>query len=110
MKKEKMYIPTITINKAGNKMVTLISANKIKELEEFLPCREALETHMQIQHLMTQKDPEYKPQPLIIKVEREKFNKAIEKISAKNPNADSKCIPLVLQYPAIPICMIEPGD
>lgn len=110
MEKQKLFIPAIMISKAGGKTVTLISANKIKELEEFLPSKEALETHMQIQHLMTQKDSKYRPQPLAIKVERVKFNKAIEKVKAKNPNVDSNCIPLVLQYPAVPIAIIEPGD
>lgn len=109
MKKEKMFVPVINETVHGDK-VMLISANKIPSLEKFLPCKEALEIHMQMERIETQKDSKYRPKPLCIKIEREKFTQVMADLRRKNTKVDLRCIPLVLQYPAIPICIIEPGD
>lgn len=82
MKKQKMYIPVYTYKKYGEKVlsnVTLVNANKIKELEEFIPSEEVLQTHLQIQKIKVQKDENYKPEPLYLTIKKSIFNTIIEK-------------------------------
>ena len=106
-KKAKLFIPTFN----EKKVCTLLSANKQKRLNEFLPSEEALVTHMQIQHLELKKNKSYKPVPLILRIEKEKFNSIFSNLllgSHKLDEASAKngCIPLVTAWPAIPICLI----
>lgn len=112
MKKPKMYIPVYTYKKYGEKMlsnVTLVNANKIKELEEFIPSEEVLQTHLQIQKIKVQKDENYKPEPLYLTIKKSIFNTIIEKVVFKGgQGVDRERIPLVFQYPALPICIIQP--
>lgn len=116
MKKEvsKMYIPIIEkkflmgTEKWENR-VRLVCANKIKELEQYLPCKEALQVHMQIQHVELEKDESYKPKPLYITIGRERFKDLIKRISGRISHKYEDHIPLVLQYPSIPICIIQPA-
>lgn len=99
-----MYIPV----KVKEYKITLVSANKIKELKQYLPCKEALQIHMRIQHIELEKDASYKPKPLYITIGKEIFKDLIEKISGKTLHQYKDHIPLVLQYPSIPICIIQP--
>lgn len=112
MKKPKMYIPVYTYKKYGEKMlsnVMLINANKIKELEEFIPSEEALQTHLQIQKIKVQKDENCKPEPLYLTIKKSIFNTIIDRIISKGrQGVDRERIPLVFQYPALPICIIQP--
>ena len=52
MKKQKMYIPVLEPGKS----VSLICANKVTGLEEYLPTQEMLNIHMEQQKIMIQKD------------------------------------------------------
>ena len=112
MKKQKMYIPIlekkliIGTEKWDNR-VTLLCANKIKLLEEYLPSVEALSIHMEMQKIELQKDEKYEPKPLYISLEESIFNDIIKRIKGKNSKTPDDHIPLVLQYPAIPICVIK---
>lgn len=99
-KKAKLFTPTFS----ENKKCTLVSANKIKELVEFLPTEEALQVHMQIQKIQVQKDEKYQPQPLVLKINSSNFNEVFNKIKGKS--LDKECIVLVTAWPAIPICLI----
>lgn len=105
MKKQKMYVPVV-IDTIKGKKVTLVSANKIKELEEVMPSQEALDKHITIQKIKLQKDKNYKPEPLYISIESDIFKEIIYKIRYKCKEFNEKQIPLVFQYPAIPICII----
>lgn len=106
-RKTKLYIPT----KQEGKNAILLLANKISQLEEFLPSEEMLVTHMQIQHIKVKQDKEYSPEPLIIRIEREKFDEIFQRFILGNYRLDEvsikkQCIPLVTAWPAIPICLI----
>lgn len=105
MKKDiaKMFIP-ITM---ANGKTTVISANKIEQLRKYLPSIEALSIHMEIQRLNVMKDESYKPNPLCIEIPKGDFELIINKISNKASNIHRNLIPLVLQFPAIPICIIK---
>lgn len=102
MKKPKMYIPVIEPGKS----VSLVCANKVTGLEDHLPTQEMLNIHMEQQKIMIQKDKDYKVHPLYLFVEKEEFNDLIRRIRGKNRNAETACIPLVCQYPAVPICVL----
>ena len=106
MKKPKMYIPVIEPGKS----VSLVCANKVTGLEDHLPTQEMLNIHMEQQKIMIQKDKDYKVHPLYLFVEKEKFDELIGKIRGKNKNAETACIPLVCQYPAVPMCVLCPKE
>lgn len=104
MKKQKMYIPVLEPGKS----VSLICANKVTGLEEHLPTQEMLNIHMEQQKIMIQKDKDYKVHPLYLFVEKEEFDDLVRRIRGKNRNAETACIPLVCQYPAVLICVLCP--
>ena len=106
MKKSKMYIPVIEPGKS----VSLVCANKVIGLEEYLPTQEMLNIHMEQQKIMKQKDKDYKVHPLYLFVDKEEFNDLVGEIRGKNKNAETACIPLVCQYPAVPICVLCPKE
>lgn len=68
--------------------------------------KEMKNIHMEQQKIMIQKDKDYKVHPLYLFVEKEEFNDLIRRIRGKNRNAETACIPLVCQYPAVPICVL----
>lgn len=103
-KRAKLFIPTFN----ELKKCTLVSANKIKELVEFIPTEEAFQIHMEIQRLELKKDSKYRPQPLVLKINRSKFIEIFNKIKGKS--LDKECIVLVTAWPAIPICLIYPKN
>lgn len=106
MKKPKMYIPVIEPGKS----VSLVCANKVTGLEDHLPTQEMLNIHMEQQKIMIQKDKNYKVHPLYLFVDKEEFNDLVGEIRRKNKNAETACIPLVCQYPAVPICVLCPKE
>lgn len=103
IRKIKLFIPIKTSSKT-NTRITLRSANKIKELEPFLPSEEALKTHIEIQHIKMAKDRDYRPEPLNIRIERGIFDEIIQRYGLPK-----EAIPLTLQWPAVPICLILPN-
>lgn len=114
----KMYIPIVNETKdivkfdsegkpVYNKTVTLLSANKIRRLVEYIPCEEVLKIHLEMEKLKIEKDKDYRPKPLYISLESSIFNDIISEIEGKNPKAPKDHIPLVFQYPAIPVCIIQ---
>lgn len=106
-KKAKLFVPTFN----EQKKCTLLSASKVKGLNEFIPSEEALITHMQIQHIKVKKEKDYKPKPLILQIESEKFNSIFCNLLSgarklSRIDAENSCIPLVTAWPAVPICLI----
>lgn len=112
MKKQKMYIPVVEGKKFDGgpdkvvERVSLVCANKVRGLEEYLPTPEMLAIHLQQQKIMLEKDKKYKVHPLYLFIEDEDFAELIDRIHAKNRKAPTDNIPLVCQYPAIPICIL----
>lgn len=101
----KFYIPVGNIFSKH----TLVSANKIKELEDILPTEEMILTHQQIQRLKVLKDDKYKPEPLYLSIDRGIFESVINLVKKKtNMNLNLKDhIPLVIQSNNLPIVIIN---
>lgn len=97
-----MYIP---VTEPG-KSVSLVCADKVTGLEDRLPTRETLDIHMERQKTMIRKDRDYKAHPLCLFVEKEESNDLIRRIRGKDRNAETACIPLACQYPAVPVCVL----
>lgn len=71
MKKNKFYI----IVPHENGKISLFNANKIEELEPYLPSMEAVKTNVELQVAKWERDNSYKPQPLMLGVPLDVFLK-----------------------------------
>lgn len=71
MKKTKLYV--IVPHKNGK--ITLFNANKIEELEPYLPSMEVIKTNIDLQVAKWEKDNSYKPQPLMLHIPLDIFLK-----------------------------------
>lgn len=107
MKKPTLYIPV----NLGHSM-TLISANRILKLEEFLPTLKMLQNHMLYERRACELDPERRPQPLNIVLENTIFNDILGEIKSKGkvPERYKVEIPLIAQSGNAPIARIFPRD
>lgn len=89
----------------------LLNANKIKELVPFLPSKEALETHFEMERFKIVEsrkngDDSYRPQPLYIGVESSIFVNIIKVIRARNSSfTPEDHIPLTLGQ-GVPCCIL----
>ena len=89
----------------------LLNANKIKELVPFLPSKEALETHFEMERFKISEsrkngDNSYRPQPLYIGVESSIFVNIIKAIRSRNSSfIPEDHVPLTLGQ-GVPCCIL----
>lgn len=86
---------------------TLLNASKIAILKDILPDTETLQTHLELQKVLVQKDNKYRPKPFVIQLEKSKFTEIIKEVKKKNKDAPSTHVALFASYPGVPLCIIE---
>lgn len=114
MKKVKLYIPVFSEKQRwcnenlGKMEATLLNASKLPIIRDYLPSKEILITHLQLQHLKLKKDKNYKPKPYTIQIERSIFMVILNEIKKRDVGIPEDHIALFAKYPGIPICLIFP--
>lgn len=108
--KFKLYIPvTRKVMYANTEKceyhTTMLSAEKVEGVKLHLPPKELILEHLGIEKLKLQKDPNYKPIPLIIKLEKATFEQAQRDIKTKT-GMSLQYIPLTISSHNLPICVM----
>jgi hypothetical protein len=108
MKKQTFFIP---FRNVGNK-IQLISTKGMKHLNSHLPTQQQLIDHLDNERKMVELFKTYKPVPYQIKLSVENYDMVLEDIRGKKSNFEGAkyegTIALVLQWPSMPMVIINP--
>lgn len=84
------YIKLYIMLPCGHQGWTYVNADKCKALKNYLPTREMLETHFEIQYILRQKaineKSRFRPMPLFLEVENTIFVDACDELIHNFPN------------------------
>ena len=108
--KFKLYVPVTRKLRYANTEkyeyhTTMLGAEKVEGVNLHLPPKELILEHLGIERLKLEKDPNYKPIPLIIRLEKAIFAKAQRDIKIKT-GMELQYIPLTISSQNVPVCVM----
>lgn len=103
--KPDLYIPIK--NGTRESSIQLISTKRMLELKKFIPTLKQILDDLAIQRALLKKNPNFKPQPIKVKIGKADYEKVLSDVQKKYPRYNHNSIPLIASSVSMPIVVIK---